>query len=524
MKTYGIIFSAAIALALVSCDRINETDAPLQAEFEHSSDHVLVGEVVTFTDKSLGRPIKWNWHFEDAEVEESILTQPKVRWLDAGQKTVTLTVSDSKGTSEIVKEKLITVDYHKTVKAAFAYDKKQAFDNEPITFTNLSEGFPNNVTWTFTPSSEGEQVVSTELDPVIVFKPGVYTIKLEVSNPVVSDVMVEEDAFVVLDRFAVISDFTATNLTTYSGGNVHFSATSTGNVQGFEWTFENGVPSSSTEADPVVTYNTPGKHKVTLRTYNDKYENICEKEGFIKVIPDFKSMVFLLPFDGDVKDYGPYSIQPSVFSLGGLEISFEDGYRESVSQAIRFPGGTKAKSFAVLQMPDDKLEKVYPQSSDMTLSVWTKVSTISGNEAVFAQGHCPGFPDGVSNQIWGRFQSNHSFRVTAEKTGSSGNTSTVSDPRFDDGQWHHLAITYGRVSSGGTVKRELKIYIDGSAVGKTVSAADKDTFTTPYCIGCNLRLTNNALAPENMFTGLMDDYALYSKALTQEEVRILAGK
>ena len=83
---------------------------------------------------------------------------------------------------------------------------------------------------------------------------------------------------------------------------------STGNVQNREWTFEGGEPATSTEASPVVRYSSVGTYKVRLRTYNEKYSDVAEKEGYIHVVPS-NGLVFLLPFDGDILDYGPYSFK-----------------------------------------------------------------------------------------------------------------------------------------------------------------------------------------------------------------------
>ena len=312
MKRYSIIFMSFLAALMVSC-KDEDANAPLKADFEESAAEVLVGDEVTFTDISTGSPTKWNWTFEGAETETSILSQPVVRWLKTGTFTVRLSVSRKDESSELVKEKLVHVGYHTSVKADFTMDKKMAFDNQEVTFTNKSTGFPENIKWTFTPK-EGEPVVSTEENPKLIFLPGIYSIRLEVSNAIASDAMEVEDAFTILDRFAVMSGFSARNTTTYAGGNVTFVDESTGNVQNREWTFEGGEPTTSTEASPVVRYSSVGTYKVRLRTYNEKYSDVAEKEGYIHVVPS-NGLVFLLPFDGDILDYGPYSFKAVNFSM-----------------------------------------------------------------------------------------------------------------------------------------------------------------------------------------------------------------
>lgn len=52
------------------------------------------------------------------------------------------------------------------------------------------------------------------------------------------------------------------------GGQVKFNDLSGNFPTRWEWTFEGGTPATSTEQNPVVTYNQPGKFKVTLVTAN----------------------------------------------------------------------------------------------------------------------------------------------------------------------------------------------------------------------------------------------------------------
>lgn len=520
MKRLSNIFIILLAAAaVVSCGN-DEKNAPLNAAFEESATDVLVGDEVTFTDISTGNPTRWNWDFEGAETETSILTRPVVRWMKVGTYTVRLSVSRGDDHSEIVKEKLVNVGYHTSVKADFTMDRATAFDNQEITFTNKSTGFPENIKWTFTPK-EGNPVVSTEENPVLTFVPGIYTIRLEVSNAVASDAVEITDGLTILDRFAVMSDFSAKNTTTYAGGAVAFIDESTGNVQNREWTFEGGEPATSTEANPRVTYKAAGTYKVKLRTYNEKYSDVAEKDGYVHVVPS-DGLVLLLPFDGDILDYGPYSFSPINYSLSKndktVSLSYEDAVTKGRGKSVKFPeGSAKGGPYSVIQMPND-LAKQYPNGSEMTLSFWAKLANTSVNQAIFAQGDCPGVAD-VNNQIWARYQSKHQFRCTAEAGGFSGNTLTLTDTRFDDGAWHNITIVYSRTS---TPQRKLEIYLDGVSMGSKL-ADDKETKTLPYFIGCNLRLTGNAWAPENIFTGNLDDYALYRRVLGAEEIKAIAS-
>ena len=519
MKRILTILSLAFALSAVSC-RQEVAPAP-KADFEYDKASVLVGEEVTFNDISEGLITRWNWTFEGGTPATSVVTQPSVCWLDAGTYTVSLKVANKDGSDEITKTKIITVAYHTSITADFELSKNRAYASEAITFTNLSTGFPNNVKWTITPQS-GSPIVSTEKDPVLNFEPGVYSVKLEISNPLTSDVKTATNVLTILDDNAVTADFSTFSSTIYKDGTVAFNAETEGPVKQYQWTFEGGTPATSTEKNPKVKYETLGKFKVSLKVVNGAYNDSKEKTEYIHVIPS-DQLIFLLPFDGDVKDYGPNGLNPNVYSAGGFEISFQEG--NGHAYCAKFPGGEKGKTYAVLQLPDGNSDAtknfsgLVPPGSDMTFSFWVKTGSVSANQGVIALGDCPGVNASGNNQIWARFQSGNSFRVLAETAGTTSTGTTETNASFQDDTWHNITIVY---SDGG---RHLGFYLDGVSLKQlnyTDTAHDKTTNTVPFFIGCNVRLTNGAWAPENMYAGCIDDYVFYKKALTDAEIKALA--
>jgi hypothetical protein len=49
-----------------------------------------------------------------------------------------------------------------------------------------------------------------------------------------------------------------------AGSQVQFTNTSSGQIVSYQWTFESGVPATSTDENPIITYNTTGLYDVTL--------------------------------------------------------------------------------------------------------------------------------------------------------------------------------------------------------------------------------------------------------------------
>ena len=67
------------------------------------------------------------------------------------------------------------------------------------------------------------------------------------------------------------------------GESVHFKDMSTGNVTSWAWTFEGGEPASSTEQNPVVTYNSAGSYAVTLTVSDGTATETKTRDAYVVV-------------------------------------------------------------------------------------------------------------------------------------------------------------------------------------------------------------------------------------------------
>ncbi len=65
-----------------------------------------------------------------------------------------------------------------------------------------------------------------------------------------------------------VASFTASDTFICAGQTITFTDTSTNIPSAWTWTFEGGTPATSTDQNPVVTYNTPGVYDVTLVAAN----------------------------------------------------------------------------------------------------------------------------------------------------------------------------------------------------------------------------------------------------------------
>lgn len=81
------------------------------------------------------------------------------------------------------------------------------------------------------------------------------------------------------------ADFLESKTVVCAGGSVDFEDVSYYNVTGWNWTFEGGTPSTSTDPNPTVTYNTGGTYNVTLQvTDGSSFETVI-KNDHITVLP-----------------------------------------------------------------------------------------------------------------------------------------------------------------------------------------------------------------------------------------------
>lgn len=82
---------------------------------------------------------------------------------------------------------------------------------------------------------------------------------------------------------APTADFSSSTTEVCPGASVQFSDNSGYSPTSWEWTFSGGVPSTSTDKNPIVTYPTEGWYDVTLKASNGNGTHSTTKSSFITV-------------------------------------------------------------------------------------------------------------------------------------------------------------------------------------------------------------------------------------------------
>lgn len=80
-----------------------------------------------------------------------------------------------------------------------------------------------------------------------------------------------------------VAAFTASTTGVCAGAQVSFTNTSSNSPTSYSWSFPGGNPSTSTQANPVVTYSNPGNYTVTLLATNAGGSDSEVKSNFITV-------------------------------------------------------------------------------------------------------------------------------------------------------------------------------------------------------------------------------------------------
>ena len=210
---------------------------------------------VQFEDQSTNNPTSWSWTFPGGTPDTSSMQNPMVTYDSVGTFDVTLIATNNLGSDTLTLTDFIEVNTIPT--ASFVASQLEGV----VTFTNLSMD-ADNYEWDF-----GDGNVSTDENPVHDYGgEGTWTVVLTCHNECGSFSQTQ-NIQTILSPIAGI----AYNADPICAGNqIEFMDNSQNTVTSRTWTFEGGDPATSFEANPIVTYNTPGTYTVTLEVSNSQ--------------------------------------------------------------------------------------------------------------------------------------------------------------------------------------------------------------------------------------------------------------
>jgi hypothetical protein len=204
-----------------------------------------------------------------------------------------------------------------------------------------------------------------------------------------------------------------------------------------------------------------------------------------------KSLVLYFPFDevkGDtVDDQSGNRFEGTL--IGGVEFTGDGRY----DGALSFDG----TSGLVRAEDDDKLDL----EDSFTVMAWVYPTIVDGGFRWVAD---KSNTNADLNYIFG-ISSNNMFRfITRKLANDVMGTETIAADK-----WYHIA---GVQDSD---KGEAILYVDGTAVASKALAGDKTVNDAYLSIGCRKDAGN----PNQFFGGIIDEFAIFSKALTETEIQ-----
>lgn len=183
---------------------------------------------------------------------------------------------------------------------------------------------------------------------------------------------------------------------------------------------------------------------------------------------------------------------------GTISAGVTTGETGVIGDAFKFNGTSSNVSFGTACRPTEGL----------SISLWFNIADItSGGDQWFVG-------NGVYSTNW------CGYWVSINTTGNINfrlgtNTATLLDKTYesglDDGTWHHVACTWDGTNA--------YIYVDN--VKSTATAYSSNIV---YVSACHLRMGSNAYADGTFYGGLLDEVAIFNRALTDAEVAVLYGE
>jgi PKD repeat protein len=224
---------------------------------------------VEFINNSSSNADSYQWSFPGGSPPSSTAFEPIVVYETPGTYNVTLTVSNQAGDDVLTYTNFI----HLLPQANSTFT--QTVNGLQVSF-NSTGSLGDTYNWNF-----GDGQTSTLHNPVHTYASGgVYTVTLTVTNQCGADVQQTN----INLAGAPVALFTSDIQAGCAPLVVHYTNQSTGNVTSVNWVFEGGTPPTSTQLNPVVTYNTPGLYDVTLTVSNGTGSDDLVIQDYINVL------------------------------------------------------------------------------------------------------------------------------------------------------------------------------------------------------------------------------------------------
>jgi PKD repeat protein len=232
-------------------------DVPPGASFTWTPFSVTVGQPVEFTDTSFGAT-SWLWDLgEDGAT--STQQNPRYTYRTAGQKAVTLKVTNAFGSDSVTKFFPCHAGEEERLEAKFSWTPPAPKPGEAVRFTDLSTGAPERWSWVVSDGTQsGERSFTHTFS-----QPGEYAVSLRVDKSAQTHMLVQ--IVKVGDATGPTPNFSWSPGTPAANQLVRFRNLSL-NATSYSWDFGDGT--TSTEVDPEHRFADDKTYRVKLTARN----------------------------------------------------------------------------------------------------------------------------------------------------------------------------------------------------------------------------------------------------------------
>ena len=247
-------------LEAVGVINIGVVSAP-EANFTADVTSGIAPLTVQFNDESTGVILDYAWDFNNDGIVDSTLQNPSFTYETPGTYNVSLTVSNTGGSSSETKANYVVSVLPGSPVADFSVDVTSGSAPLTVQFTDLTTNKPISWFWDF----ESDGIIdSYEQNPSWTYDAaGNYTVTLTASNLVASDTVTKVNLTSVVN-LPPMADFSADPVATLVGRSVQFTDRSTNSPTSWQWDFNNDGTIDSTMQNPSYTYTTAGTYTVNL--------------------------------------------------------------------------------------------------------------------------------------------------------------------------------------------------------------------------------------------------------------------
>ncbi|MBL8901384.1 MAG: PKD domain-containing protein [Planctomycetes bacterium] len=339
---------------------------------------------------------------------------------------------------------------------------------------------------------------------------GPYNVTLTVTDSQHPSSTLTKSNFIFADpQLVVTANFAASANAGAAPFTVNFTDTSAGNPTAWSWDFNGDSIIDSTVQNPSFTYNTPGFYNVTLNAANACFTDGETKTNFIQVLGATQNTV----------------------SADKLEYQFNEVRGNTVANVASttlYPATGSMANSVWQRDPNRPLFKGNEagfgcMSYSATNANWVNAgSTFSHTGSLTVMWWARRDPLSTTTSPFGYFFGDGSFRCFMGSAGIlfGGGTGTPLSAtltanfsgHLQQGAWHHYAVVIDDAAGFNT------IYEDGVPHAGRSYAAGTYTYTgtTGFAVGAISAASGGSRASLHYD---MDDFRMYSRALTQTEIQ-----